>query len=46
MVQRFQTGIVEGRNVRSVAKARIESLSHRKAVGQRMLYTRETRNGL
>ena len=36
---------VEGRNVKSVAKARVESLSH-EAVRQRMLYTRKTRNGL
>jgi len=38
--------LVEGRNVKSVAKARVESLSHRYAVRQRILYTRKTRNGL
>ena len=36
---------VEGRSV-SVAKARVENLCHGQAAEQRMLYTRETRNGL
>jgi hypothetical protein len=38
--------VVEGRNVKGVAKAPVESLSQRQAVRQRMLYTRKTRNGL
>jgi hypothetical protein len=32
--------------MKSVAKARVESLSHNQAIRQRMLYLRKTRNGL